>query len=139
MISITIHRRDSKNNFARTNVPVKVHWGERSFVVPRGFEFDGASIPRFFWRLICTPLSPEAARGSRDHDWVYRKQPEGWTRKMADLMFYCRLIEDGLAPWRAELAYYGVRIGGRQAWNENRAVKATAEAIEELKAEAQKK
>ena len=129
MISITIHRRDGQDNFARTNRPARISWRGRSVLVPRGFEFDGASIPRFFWRLICAPLSPEAARAARDHDWVYRKQPAGWTRKDADLMFYCRLIEDGLAPWRAGLAYRGVRLFGWIAWTEN----ATGHAAEAAK------
>ena len=119
MISITIHQRDGRDNFARTNRPARVVWRDRSFLVPRNFDFDGASIPRFFWRLITTPLSPEAARAARDHDWVYRQQPPGWTRREADVMFYCRLMEDGLAPWRAGLAYLGVRFFGGFAWRGN--------------------
>lgn len=118
-IKIEIHHTTAKGDFARTLYPAKVKFRGRSFVVPAGFEFDGASIPRFFRRLIGSPLDPEIARAGRDHDFITRTQPKGWTRKDADLMFLCHLIEDGLAPWRAQLAYWGVRLGGWVAWKKN--------------------
>ena len=121
-IKVEIHHTDARGNFARTLYPAKVKFRGHVFVVPAGFEFDGASIPRFFRRLIGSPLDPEIARAGRDHDFIYRTQLQGWTRKDADLMFLCWLIEDGLEPWRAQLAYRGVRLFGWIAWRKNRQI-----------------
>ena len=127
-IKIEIYHTDERGNFARTLYPRKVSFRGRSFVVPAGFEFDGASIPRLFRAPIGSPLDPETARTGCDHDFIYKTQPEGWTRKEADLMFLCDLIEDGLPPDRAFLAYLGVRIFGGFAWKENR-IRLEAEAF----------
>ena len=136
---VNIHQEDGRGNILRTVTLNKIDFAGKSFVIPRGFESDGASVPRFFWRLVCPPLDHHAVRAGVAHDYIYRVQPVGWSRKEADKMFYCFLIEDGLPPLRAKLAYLGVRLFGWLAWNENAAAKATREAIEELKAEAQEK
>ncbi len=121
-IKVEIHHTTAKGDFARTLYPRKVTFRGRSFVVPKGFEFDGASIPRLFRSLVASPLDPETARGGCDHDFIYRTQPEWWTRKDADLMFLCELLEDGLSPRRAFLAYRAVRLFGWIAWRENRQI-----------------
>ena len=119
-MKIEIHRCDKRGNVLKTLFPQKVAFRGRSFLVPRGFESDGASVPRFFWRFIFPPLDPSAVRAGVVHDFLYREQPPGWTRKDADLMFLCFLIEDGLAPSRAMRAYLGVRLFGGIAWRKNR-------------------
>ena len=136
---VTIHRTDAMGNVLRTFTLNRIEFAGKSFVIPRGFESDGASVPRFFWRLVCPPLDHRAVRAGVAHDWIYRTQPVDWSRKEADKMFLCFLIEDGLPPVRARLAYWGVRLGGWRAWNENRAVLKTVEAVEKLKTEAAKK
>ena len=121
-IKIEIHRATAKGDFATLLYPHKAHFRDHEFIVPRGFEFDGASVPRLLQPLICSPLGPESARASCKHDFIYRTQPPGWTRKEADLMFLCDLLEDGLPPNRAFWAYRGVRLGGWRAWNKNRKI-----------------
>ena len=118
-IKLEIHHTDARGDFARTLYPTKFVFRGHVFVVPRGFEYDGASVPRIFRPAVCSPLDPEAARAGLAHDWIYRTRPAGWTRAEADLMFLCFLLEDGLPPCRALKAYLGVRIGGRRAWNAN--------------------
>ena len=39
-----------------------------SFTVPKGYTWDGATIPRFFWRLIGSNTSPEFLIPSMIHD-----------------------------------------------------------------------
>lgn len=119
-IKVEIHHTDARGDFARTLGPMKFKFRGRGFAIPRGFEYDGASVPRFFRRVVCSPLDPEAARAGCAHDWIYRTQPETWTRREADLMFLCLLLEDGLPPVRALSAYSGVRLFGGVAWRENR-------------------
>lgn len=136
---VNTHQSDERGNVFRTVCKNKIVFEERTFVIPAGFESDGASVPRFFWRIIFPPLDHRAIRAGVAHDWIYRNQPPGWTRKDADRMFRQFLIEDGLPKFRARLAYWGVRLGGWRAWNENAAVKKTAQAVAELKEEAKQK
>lgn len=39
-----------------------------SFTIPKGYKWDGASIPRVFWRLIGSKTSPEFLIPSMIHD-----------------------------------------------------------------------
>lgn len=119
-MKVEIHRTDARGNFARTLFPQKVTFRGRSFVIPKGFDFDGASVPKIFWISIFAPLDPQAVRAACDHDWIYRHQPAGWTRRDADLVFLCFLLEDGVPPRKAFLAYRGVRLFGWIAWRKNR-------------------
>ena len=84
--------------------------------VPAGFASDGASVPRFFWRIVFPPGDNRALRAAFLHDWIYRSRPEGWTRAQADDFFRQILIEDGVPRISAELAYWGVRLFGVAAW-----------------------
>ena len=54
-------------------------------VVPKGFESDGCSMPRFFWRIFGHPFSMEYLREAILHDWLYKTQM--FNRKTADLIF----------------------------------------------------
>ena len=119
-MKVEIHRTDARGNFVRTLYPEKFRFRGKTFVVQKGFEFDGASVPRLFRISACSPLDPEAVRGSCAHDWIYRTLPPGWTRAEADLMLLCFLIEDGMPVRRALKIYMGVRLGGWVAWRENR-------------------
>ena len=133
------HKTDERGDTVTTVFPNRINFGGKSFLIPKGFESDGASVPRFFWRLVCPPVDPHAVRAGVAHDYIYRVQPADWTRADADRMFVCFLIEDGLPPFRAKLAYWGVRLFGGRIWRENAANRATAEAAAEIKAEAKKK
>ena len=98
-------------------------WRGRTFTVPAGFESDGVSTPRFLWTSISPKVHQQTIRGGIDHDWLYREQPEGWTRKEADQLFFDVIREDGFSPIRARLAYTGLRLFGKKAWNENKRLK----------------
>lgn len=84
--------------------------------VPAGFRSDGASVPRFFWRLVFPPGEPAALRAAMIHDYIYRKRPAGWSRRRADKLFLALMIQDGVPVWRAYLAWIGVRLFGWICW-----------------------
>ena len=84
--------------------------------VPAGFRSDGASVPRFFWRLVFPPGDVHALAGAFLHDFVYRTHPTGWTRQEADRVFREVITADGVPPFRACLAWIGVRLFGWKAW-----------------------
>ncbi|MBQ6351764.1 MAG: DUF1353 domain-containing protein [Lentisphaeria bacterium] len=120
-IKVEIHHTDARGDFARTLFPQKFKFRGKTVGVPRGFEFDGASVPRLFRPAVGSPLDPEMARAGCTHDFIYRTQPEGWTRAEADLMFLCFLLEDGLPVRKALKAYLAVRAFGWVAWGDHRA------------------
>lgn len=94
----------------------EIRFGE--LTVPAGFRSDGASVPRFFWRVVFPPGDPKALRAAFLHDYIYATHPECWSREDGDRAFLAMMIHDGVAVPRALLAYYGVRLFGRKAWKE---------------------
>lgn len=86
--------------------------------IPVGFESDGASVPRFFWRVVFPPGDSRALYAAFVHDFIYRTHPEGWIKKFADVIFEHLLICGGIPKWRAKLAYWGVKWFGGKAWKE---------------------
>lgn len=98
------------------------------YVVPKGFQFDGASVPKF----LASWLSPTGVllMGGLVHDYAYKygtllqsnkKDTMGpITQKIADQLFRDICIEVNgfvLMNW---LAYWGLRVGGFVAWNGHR-------------------
>lgn len=132
------HREDKRGNVFTVQYAYRVNWDDKSFLVPKGFESDGASVPRFFWRLIFSNTDANAATAGICHDWIYRVQPESWKRKEADKLFLSFLVMFGIPVWRANLAYIAVRLFGGKAWKEN-AVLAAIDAYADDSAEGRKK
>lgn len=115
-LKISVHASDSMGNVYRLEEQIKLCWGNHYIEVPNGFESDGASVPRFLWRVVFPPGDSKALFAAFCHDYVYRTHPAGWTKELADLMFRDLLIERGVPRVRAELAYLGVKLFGRKSW-----------------------
>ena len=111
-VKVEVHRADERGNVYTLLEPLR--WG--GITVPAEFESDGASVPRFFWRVVFPPGDAQALRAAIIHDYLYREKPTGWTRIAADNLFYKVLTGDGVPKWRARLAYWGVRLFGRSSW-----------------------
>ena len=111
-LEIGIHEEDARGNVYTLRQELRY----QDLVVPRGFESDGASVPRFFWRYVFPPGEPRALRAAFLHDYVYREHPTGWTRKKADKMFLAVMLADGMDKSSAKKAYWGVRIFGYRSW-----------------------
>ena len=102
------------------------------FVIPAGFKFDGASIPKF----LHTFLSPVGVLliGGLVHDYAYKyqtllnknkKDTMGViTQKKADEIFRDINIEINGFYFMNYLAYWSLRLGGFMAWNKHRKVNA---------------
>jgi hypothetical protein len=86
------------------------------FTVPAGFESDGASLPRFFWRLLGHPFNMLYLREAILHDFFYRTQI--YPRKIADKLFF-ELLKKKM-PVRSFFIYGALRIFGWIAWNHNK-------------------
>ncbi len=117
-ISVRIHRANERGDVFTLLETLEVKWRGRSVEVPSGFESDGASVPRFFWRSVFPPGDQKAFRGAVAHDWLYRAHLPKWTRREADQMFYDTMIADEVPRICAFLAWLGVRLFGAIAWKE---------------------
>ena len=105
--------------------------GGVQYVIPKGFQFDGASIPKF----LHTWLSPTGVllMGGLVHDYAYKyeslkKKSKGantkLTQKESDIIFRDINIENNGFKLMNYLAYWGLRIGGFVAWNGHRKLNA---------------
>ena len=118
-VPVSIHASDARGNILTLLAPLEFIWRDRTILIPAGFESDGVSTPRFLWATISPAIHPQTLRAGIAHDYIYRTQPDNWTRADADKMFYDLCREDGLAWWRAQKAYWGLRLFGRAAWRDN--------------------
>lgn len=88
------------------------------FVVLAGTRTDGASIPRFLWRVCGHPLQAPRVYAALAHDWLYR---HGWrigiTRKEADRVYRALLRHFGISAWRAAVEYRALRWFGARHYN----------------------
>ena len=93
-------------------------------LIPEGFSFDLASIPRPFWSLVA-PFELSIVAPLL-HDFLYRHMgqvPVGcaipvrtWTRKEADQLFLEAMVREHVPAWRRHSAYRAVRTFGHFAW-----------------------
>lgn len=102
------------------------------YVIPKGFVFDGASVPKF----LASWLSPVGIllMGGLVHDYVYKytvllkkgkkKTSEPFTQKQADQLFRDINIEQNGIHVLNWAAYLALRAGGFVAWNGHRKVNA---------------
>ena len=104
----------------------------KELVIPKGFIFDGASVPKF----LHTWLSPMGVLlvGGLIHDYGYKYQTllcKGKkkhigikTQKELDIIFRdVNIIQNGFRLINY-LAYYGLKLGGFATWNKHRKVNA---------------
>ena len=104
--------------------------------IPRGFTYDGASVPRIAWTV--SGLRPDGLirAAALVHDWIYMhkgKLPNGsqkyfdkvrswrdaygfWTRKDTDRLFARIMREAGVSKCKRRMAFRAVRMFGCFAW-----------------------
>ena len=115
---VLIHEETERGDILTVSDPFHFMYNGKFGIVPVGFESDGFSTPRFLWATISPAIDQRTLRAAICHDYIYRVQPAGWTRKDADLMLYQFCREDGLGWYAANKAYYGLRLFGGTAWND---------------------
>ena len=102
------------------------------YVIPAGFKFDGASIPKFL-HMFLSPVGVLLI-GGLVHDYAYKyetllcknkKDTIGViSQKKADEIFRDINIEINGFYFMNYLAYWSLRLGGFMAWNKHRKVNA---------------
>ena len=120
-LKIEIHPSDSEGNIITLLETLEEHFENYPpLIIPAGFQSDGCSIPEFLWSTISPAIDPRTLRAGLCHDFLYRVQPFGWSRRNADRLFYYFCREDGLSLIRSLKAYWGIRLFGWRVWRTNR-------------------
>ena len=85
-----------------------------TYVIPAGFRTDLASIPAMLRPFFSRTGKNRKPAVAHDHMYACKFQ----TRKICDLIFRDMLIVQGVSPSKANLYYFGVRLGGwtRGSW-----------------------
>lgn len=103
--------KPGNNRFYRLVQPYGIYGVE----IPAGFEWDGASLPRFVWTVFgYTPFMPCLMLPSLVHDYLY-SQKRG-TRRAADELFLRLMKENGVDDDDAESMFIAVRNHGHTRW-----------------------
>lgn len=99
-----------------------------SYIIPKGFTFDGASVPKAL-QCICNPMGI-LLYAAIVHDFGYRysallkvnKEPSRTlTRAEVDLMFYKINLQLNQLAGLSYVTYLAVRLGGYFIWKNHRA------------------
>jgi hypothetical protein len=84
----------------------------QTYVIPKNFSTDLASIPRPLWPIL-SPRYSAFVYPAILHDYLYSCNDLG-NRKWADQTLYSALISEGVSRYTATKFYLGVRLfGGR--------------------------
>lgn len=82
-----------------------------SIYIPAGFIFDGASIPRFLWRVVGHPFNSRYITAACVHDYLY--QTAKLSRRDSDRLFLCLLIYYNVNIILALLMFIAIRLFGK--------------------------
>ena len=87
---------------------------DQKIIVPKGFETDFASIPRFFQRVL--PVNDDHRLAAVVHDYLYstkgRLPDKNIDREMADKIFLEAMKVLNVSYWKRQSMYRAVRLFG---------------------------
>lgn len=91
------------------------------FVIPRRTTTDGASIPRFLWRVCGCPHEAPRVYAALLHDWLYANGAQmGISRAEADECYYALLRHFAVGAFRAGVEFYALRLCGGAHYEQER-------------------
>lgn len=119
---LTIRRIIGVKNCWQTVEPLVWKSNKDEIVVPAGFIYDGASVPRVFTNIF--PKSGERYdRAACLHDFLYATRM--LDRKRCDEIFYEAMKFDKMTKWKAWVIYKSVRLFGNKAYSDHKALDAS--------------
>ena len=97
----------------KTELKVKLFDHEKeevySFVIPKGYCYDGASVPRIFWRLIGPNTDNSFLIPALIHDVLCEhKEVIDYDRKLTSKVFKGCLRTAGVSSFKAQIMYLAV-------------------------------
>ena len=84
-LPLIFYKRNDGETVAVLQTDMAYYTSKGLILVPKGFESDGCSMPRFFWRVFGHPFDMQYLREAILHDWLYKTQM--CNRKVADTIF----------------------------------------------------
>jgi hypothetical protein len=87
--------------------------GSHYHVIPAGYKFDGASVPRGLWNTF-PPFDPLHIAPALIHDWLYGA--EYYPQKIADDVFDGALRYNQVKWWRRSAMVFAVRAFGGKSY-----------------------
>ena len=87
-----------------------------SITVKKGFDFDGASIPKWLWSIYGSPLNGSYVVASLIHDGLYASQKV--TKSIADKIFLDVMKESNVGYIKRTSMYLAVKMFGGKDWKE---------------------
>ena len=100
----------------RLDAPLVYQGHTHRIEVPAGFVTDFGSVP-WWGRWLVPRWGWKWTKAYVIHDYLYRTQPEGWTRKDADGLMRRIHREEGAGALKRNVAWMAVRLGGWRPWS----------------------
>ena len=92
--------------------------GGTTIDVPVGFVSDGATIPRFAWPIIGSPLTGKYRAAAILHDFLYYSAR--YSRKRCDEIFLEAMTVLKVNKVKRTIIFWAVRFGAKWSWNKHR-------------------
>lgn len=87
-----------------------------SVTVKKGFDFDGASIPKWLWSIYGSPLNGNYVVASLIHDGLYASQKI--SKKISDKIFLDIMKQSNVGYIKRTSMYLAVKMFGGKDWKE---------------------
>ena len=84
--------------------------------VKKGFDFDGASIPKWLWSIYGSPLNGNYVVASLIHDGLYASQKV--TKSVSDKIFLDVMKQSNVGYIKRTSMYLAVKLLGSKNWKE---------------------
>ena len=87
-----------------------------SITVKKGFDFDGASIPKWLWSIYGSPLNGNYVVASLIHDGLYASQKV--SKRVSDKIFLDTMKQSNVGYIKRTSMYLAVKMLGGKDWKE---------------------
>ena len=87
-----------------------------SVTVKKGFDFDGASIPKWLWSIYGSPLNGNYVVASLIHDGLYASQKV--SKSLSDKIFLDIMKQSNVGYIKRTSMYLAVKMFGAKDWKE---------------------
>ena len=85
-----------------------------NITVKKGFDFDGASIPKWLWSIYGSPLNGNYVVASLIHDGLYASQKV--SKKISDKIFLDIMKQSNVGYIKRTSMYLAVKMFGGKDW-----------------------
>ena len=110
---IILHPKNDGIMQLQNNV-LYIDFNNDTYLIPRGFETDGASIPKVFWSIIGSPFKGQYLYAALIHDYLCKMGVDGTpkaSRKVTNKIFYNCMRYYGVGRCKAKMMYWAVKVG----------------------------